>query len=284
MECSMKKSLLIFLAGLVLGAGLGVLVWHKRFVGPLSDENVSLREESKAAAALRLENARLAAERVDPDELKRLREGQTELLRLRGQAARLKRDADEARATASRTTSPTQQTPTDASTDSPVETYTAKVSGTVGKGQSLVTGGWKTETGKRVFMVMLPSPNESDNTVLVRAQIVEVPDQFVASLGLDGLKTDGAASTGNGIFSAEDTAKLLANLKSQEGVTILSAPQVITASGMQARVSVTESRELPGGKSYSTGPVVSLTPTLSGNRQQVDLVVDAQLNLPKSPR
>lgn len=280
----MRKSTLLLITGFALGFGLGFFVWQKQIGDRLREENARLREQTKDAEKLRSENAKLESERVDPDELKRLRDAQTDLLRLRGQVSQLKREADAARAAASRATTAAPPIPTDAATQPPIDTFTAKATGTVGKGQSMVTGGWKTESGKRVFVVMQPTPVEADNTVLVRSHVVEVPEQLVATLGLDGLKPDNTTSTGSSVLSAEDTTRLLANLKSQEGVNILSAPQVITANGRQAQVSVTESRELANGTIYSVGPVVSLTPTISDNKQQVELSVDAQLNLSKSPR
>jgi type II secretory pathway component GspD/PulD (secretin) len=280
----MRRSTLLLITGFVLGFGLGFFVWQKQIGNRLREENARLRALAHDAEKLRTENTKLTRERVEPAELNRLRDGQTELLRLRGQVSQLRQRVNEAQAAASRTNTTRQSDATNESAEPPVETYTAKATAVLGKGQSLVTGGWKTESGNRIFVVTLPTPAEGDNTVLVRSQIVELPEQLVTQLRLDGLKSESAAANANGIFSAEETARLFANLKSQEGVNILSAPQVLTASGMQAQISVTDVREQPNGQKYTTGPIINVTPTVSANKQQVELVLDAQVNLPKGPR
>jgi len=280
----MKRSILLLCLGLVFGFASGVFVWQKQTGSRLREENNLLREKAGNTKSLRAQNAKFASEHIDPDELRRLRKGQTELLRLRGQVSQLRREVDETRATVNRAAAAKPQTAVEETDQSPIETFTAKAVGTVGHGQSLVTGGWKIESGKRVFVLMQPSSSSGDDTVLVRSQIVEVPEPLLASLGFEELKSDDSATTVSGIFSREDTAKLLANLKSMDGVNLISAPQVVTISGRQAQVAVIESHELPTGQTFSTGPVVDITPTISADKQAVELVVGAQLNVRRERR
>jgi len=273
------KPTMLLLGGLTLGLLLGFLIWETSRGGPLRVENLRLIEQAKTADALRAENARLTGERADPDELKKLRDGQTELLRLRGQVSQLRREAQAAHAT---TRPIAEAVPTNAVPDeSPVDSFTASVTKTVGWKQALVTGGWRLPSGKRAFVLMQPSADQGEGTVLLRSQIVEMSDSAVAALGFQAWLTEERASSGGLVLSVEQAGILQANLKQMEGVDIISSPSVTTASGRQAQVSVVDVRTLPSGETYHTGPTVDITPTISADKQNVELVVNAQLNLPR---
>ena len=265
---------------------MGVFVWQQFVTARLAAENQQLREEANQLAALIDENARLTNERIDPAELKRLRDGQEELLRLRGQAAQLRREAQEAKATAARalaqsvalatlTNSPTA--------DPPVDAFTANVTASVGWKQSLVMGGWQSSSGKRAFVLLEPATTADADSVRVRSHIVEIPENLLRGLGLEELKADGSANNRSGILSAEQTSSLLKTLETTDGVAILAAPQAVTQSGRQAQVSVTESLALPSGQTYTTGPVIDVVSTIAPDQQSVSFTVNAQVNLPRTP-
>ena len=276
------KPVLLLVIGLVLGLLIGFLIWETSRGGQLRAENMRLAEQAKTAETLRAENARLTGERVDADEVKKLRDGQTELLRLRGQVSQLRREAQTARATAPplAAAAPTNAVPE----ESPVDSFTATVTQSVGWKQALVTGGWRLPSGKRAFVLMQPSAENGDGTVMLRSQIVEMSDQAVAAAGFQAVAAEERTSTTSSVLSAEQAGKLLADLKQMEGVDIISSPQVLTASGRQAQVSVTDVRTLPSGQTYHTGPMVEITPTISADKQNVELVVNAQLNLPREKK
>lgn len=282
----MKNKTFLLVIGFLTGLAVGVFVWQKLVTAKLASENQQLREEAKKVAALTDENARLASEHVDPAELKRLRDGQTELIRLRGQAGQLRREAQEAKAAATRTaqqaaaqTPPTNQ-PTN---DLPVETFTANVTANVSWGMAVVTGGWRLPSGKRGFVILQPS-DPGDGSVLVMSRIVELPENLLAGFGLDSLKADGNAGRGSGILTVEQLQDLLKRLEKTEGVALHNAPQVTTPSGRQAQVQAVELHTTPSGQTYTTGQVIDVTPTIAADKQTVELVVGAQLNLPRTQK
>jgi type II secretory pathway component GspD/PulD (secretin) len=113
---------------------------------------------------------------------------------------------------------------------------------------------------------------------------VELPNELIGRYGLDDLIADGQTSAGSGILTAEQTQRAIRDFEKTDGVDILAAPQVVTLSGRQAQVSVTQSHPLPSGQTYTTGPVIDVTPTIAADRQTVEFVVGAQLNLPREPK
>lgn len=279
----MRNSKLLLTVGFVISFAAGVFVWQRFVTARLEAENLQLREAAKQAVALSEENARLANERIDPDELKRLRDGQAELLRLRGQVAQLRRETEDAKAAAAmaaraRSKSTAEQPQLG---ESPVESFTNNVTASVGWNHTLATGGWRLASGNRLFVFLKPVPITDANTVLVQGKIAEVPEHLLSQLGLEGFKTDGQENTGN-IFSPEQSERLAKALEQTEGVKLLSAPRVGALSGQQALISVTKAHSLPTGESYTTGPTINVVPTIAPDRQTVELVVGAKLDLPRA--
>ena len=281
----MKNPKTLLVLGFLAGFGVGVLVWQQFVTARLATENQQLREEVKKVAALTNENARLASGRADPAELERLRDGHTEFLRLRGQVAQLRREVQEAKAAAVAAARKVPQSVPEKSEpgELPVETFTANVTASVGWKQTLVTGGWRTPSGKCAFVLLQPTATTDANGVNVRSQMVEIPVNLLPELGLDGLEGDAPKMNGSKILSAEQAAGLLKALKNAEGVDLLNAPEIITLSGRQAQVQLVDLHTLPSGQTYTTGPLIDVVPTISADQQTVQLVVGAQLNLPRTP-
>ncbi|MSU58640.1 MAG: hypothetical protein EXS35_10765 [Pedosphaera sp.] len=290
----MRKSVFLLVVGFVAGFAAGVFVWQRAVVGKLESENQQLSGDAKKLAALTEENTRLAGERVDPAELKRLREGQAELLRLRGQVPQLRRELQAAKAEAAAAAalkSAAQFAEAKPETnDPPVDKFTVEVTAQVGWHMAVVTGGWRLPSGKRGFIFLQPT-DMGDGTVHVQSHVVALPENLVASLGLEQLKSDGKTSNGSRIFTAEQIQRLIKGLQKPEGSEILegegeilSAPRVVVLSGNRAQIGVTQVHTLPSGQTYTTGPVIDVTPTIATDKQTVELVVGGQVNLPRAPR
>jgi len=279
----MKRSTLLLITGFALGFGVGSLVWQKQIGNRLREENARLREQANDAEKLRAENAKLAGERVDPAELNRLRDGQTELLRLRGQVSQLRQRMNEAQAATNHAALATQQAATDEATQSPVETYTAKATARVGWQQTVVTGGWKLPSGKRGLVLLQPvADSAAPNAVLVRAQILELPENKMSELKY--MKAGEKETIEFDVLTPEQARTFVSNLRETEGASFLSSPSVTTISGRQAQVAVVEMFTGPSGEQFSTGPMVDITPTISPDNLSVELAIDARLNLRKPGR
>lgn len=274
----MKIKSLLLLVGFVLGCAAGALIWQRFAGAKLSAENHELRAEAARVAQLTEENAQLKSERVDPAELKRLRDGQTELIRLRGQTGQLRREAEEAKAAAARSqaaaqlaaASATAVTPPAQTIESPTMTYTAAATVKVGWRTAAATGGWSLPSGKRGFVLLMPS-DPGDGTVRLRALVVQVPEILLASAGLDGLKTDGNAGEGGGALTPEQLQVLQSSFRKKEGVEIISAPAITVANGQQAQITTSD-----------PAVTIDVVPTITPDKQGVEVVVGAQVNLPRT--
>jgi hypothetical protein len=279
----MKHPKLFLAVAFLAGFAVGVVVWQRFVADRLAAENLALRDQVKQMAALTEENAQLRGEQIDPGELKRLRDGQAELLRLRGQAAQLRRETQEAKAAAATAARAGTQSAAEQpqSAESPVESFTNNVTASVGWNHTLATGGWRSPTGNRLFVFLKPAPGTDANTVLVQGKIAEVPEHLLSQLGLEGFKTDGPENAGN-VFTPEQSEQLANALEKTEGVKLLGAPRVITQSGQPASVSIAEAHSLPTGERYTTGPTINLVPTIAPDKQTVELVVGAKLDLPRA--
>ena len=277
------KTLLLF--GFLAGFGAGVLVWQQFVTARLAAENQQLRVEAQKAVALTGENTRLASERIDPEELRRLREGQSELPRLRGQVSQLRRDVQEAKAAA---IAAARVPPPSATTNSepdelPVETFTANVTASVGWNGTLVTGGWKSSSGKRVLVLLNPSPGTGENQVTVQSRFVELTEDQLVKLGLDSLKSESPTTTGASVLSAQQTGDFIAYLKKEEGIVLLNAPRVTCLSGNQAQVQAVDNHTSPSGRAYTTGQTIDVIPTIAPDNQTVGLTVVARSILQRTP-
>lgn len=205
-----------------------------------------------------------------------------ELARLRNEVTRLR---NEQKAVALSNSTAARRPPTPQPTPLPpaqsVTKLTSTVSVQVPLGHALALGGWAgSEPGQRIVGFITPSTDASaPGQVLLQTQLVSVPDRLLDRLGLQDLRTDQAASQSS---AGLDPAKLAALLKLGEqetGVSILSAPRVITNNGQAAQVSVTQTQ--PDGT--QTGPALKLTPTLDASGTSVQLDVGLELNLPAKP-
>ena len=147
-------------------------------------------------------------------------------------------------------------------------------------------GGWPTQPGKRsVFFVQpeMAGEGEQSGSILVKTRILEMPDEVFAQMGLEGLRTEGQLSSSHAVLTSEQTEAIAKALEGTAGVDVLSAPRILTANGVQAQVSVGETKTLPSGESYKTGPSLEVMPTVSADTGNVRLDVSAHLRMPNPP-
>jgi hypothetical protein len=270
----------------VLGCMVGLYSWKQSAIARLERETAVLREQTAQLEALRAENERLARTQTDPEELQRLRADQSELLRLRNEMTRLRRQLADATA---RRGAPTKETPLASPADPaapPVQIFTANVGTTVALKQTLAMGGWATKPGTRTLFFIQPEIDDAAaqaGHILLKGRFLEMPDEILAQVGLDGLKTENTLTSSHVILTPEQADALTKTLEQTPGVEVLSAPRVQTGSGVQARVAVTNTKTTASGEKYELGPSVEIVPVISADRGSVSLTISAQLRLPSTP-
>jgi RNA polymerase sigma factor (sigma-70 family) len=269
------------LGALLLGGlGTALLVQHQSLTR-LRDDNQSLRQQ---LAESRLENERLPRAPGDTNELARLRQNQNELLRLRGEVTVLRRGAKAAAQQAAgeaRSAADPGATPVAASG---VAKFEGQVRAQLGAGQTLVTGGWSTQPGKRIFLLAVPSlAGDKTNQVQIITRFVEVPDTALADFGLDALKLDAdGTSLKQQILSADAAAGFWKAFQQTDGVQFLDAPGVTTLDGQTASVRSYQAQVI-NGATQDIGRSVTVTPVISSDKTTIDLTLQTRVTsaLPK---
>jgi len=279
-----KPRLLAFGALLIVGVST-VLLWQHRTIQRLEAENAGLRASTAELDSLRQENSRLTQTQTDPAELERLRKAQSEIPRLRAEVSRLRQELKEKQ---NKRAAPAMESPsatTPGAEPAAVETYRAEVQATLATGQILVTGGWTTAAGNRTLFLIEPAITtaaDQADQVALQTRFVELPDQVLGKVGLEGLKSEGKETSSKAILTFEQNEALVKALEATPDVSILSAPRVSTLDGRQAQVKVGSLRTI-AGQTYELGPTVDIVPRISPDGVSVALTIIAQLRLQSPP-
>jgi hypothetical protein len=201
-----------------------------------------------------------------------------ELARLRNEVTRLR---GEQRAAAPTNSPSVRRSPVPAPTPvpaaPPVTKLTSTVTAQVPLGHALAIGGWTgAEPGQRIVGFITPATDaNAPGQVLLQTHLVTIPDRLLDRLGLQDLRTgENSSQAAAGL----DSARLAALLKLADqtaGVSVLSAPRVLTGNGQVAQISLRQSQ--PDGTEF--GPAISLNPTLDATGSSVRLEVGVELNL-----
>ncbi len=261
---------------LIGGLATGLVVQHQS-LARLRNDNRLLRQQVQQLADTRAE---LAKAKVDRAELERLQRGQLELLRLRGEVTTLREAADAAsKALQTHPLNPDTNTVPDTTPAQPK--FQANLRVPVGDGQTLLTGGWASKPGRRMFVLATPyvidvagNRDEKGNQVVLRTKIIELPDTALAQAGLNGMEATGDDSSLQQILSPSGAESLLQALSQAPGAQLVSQSRVTTLSGRQASVEVTNDQGQP------QGPDIGLLPIISNDGRSIDLSLQSQAASP----
>jgi hypothetical protein len=141
-------------------------------------------------------------------------------------------------------------------------------------GHVLTLGGWESQPGKRAYVFIQPTsdPNGASQ-VSVTAKWVELTAEAAEKFRFgDFLDTSGEQSSFFKPIAFDETIK---KLEAASGVDLLSTPTITTSSGRQARLSVAETRDTPGGP-VAFGPMLDIIPTI-GPDGAIDITLQASL-------
>lgn len=225
--------------------------------------------ESMKGAAEELERLRkllekLKAEAVDPLEVARLRARAGELDKVKAQLDQAKAQAAAAAAAAK---PPAEEKPMKAAP------RTAEGTVALAAGQSFVTGGWDMGNGRRAYAFVSPQIQQADDgssIVVMRAQLVEMPESVVEAAGLQGVSAAGTEASQVGLLDAGQVRTTLGNIRGVEGVGFLSAPVMSTRLGDSGTIQM-------GDVANGNGVTLQFKPQVSADGQ---LNVDFSFALP----
>jgi RNA polymerase sigma factor (sigma-70 family) len=252
----------------------------------------NLESELTASESSTAATRKVLSEKPRESEVVALRADQKEAIRLRALAAKLQLELKSpANPPASKLQEANQAENEDAYW---VRKFTAKAEAQVPRGQSLLTGGWQTEPGKRTFVLVTPTEIDAvGNAVLesspagqvtIETWWIEVQNSSLSNAALIQIESSSDASNTQKVLSKEETQNLLSDLKKQGGVDLLSTPKVTTLFGRQARISVEDAFTAPSGHQVQVGPTMDIFSNISDDKNSFQLTVNAELALKRSER
>lgn len=155
-----------------------------------------------------------------------------------------------------------------------MDIYSSTLRAELKSGEVIVTGGYAQPDGRRVYAFTQPVVETMDNGapgVRIGGQLLAVGDEAGKRAGLETLTTTAANTIQHGeVWVADEHTSVLAGLAAQDGVEMVSLPNMSIASGATAVVSV-------GDKLLRISPVV-------GADQSLDVEVRMeQTPLPAAP-
>jgi RNA polymerase sigma factor (sigma-70 family) len=271
---AITKLKLATFSAIVIGSLATSLVVQHQSVNQAREEAQSLRLQLQGLTDAKAQSPKSS---VDENELESLRRDKSQLLRLRAEVAALRRTST----TTAPKTSPVDQGQSGVVAHDTVTGVTrlrASVHTQVGSGQTVLTGGWANEPGKRVFVLATPKiQGDNADQVVIQTKIIEVPEAALAQVGLDAFKVEGHESSINQVLPAEQAKQLLDSLEGTEGARLLAQNGITTRDGRQAEVQTMDEQIIEGRKEL-LGPVINIVPVISVDKSAVDITLQAGIN------
>jgi len=275
---TLQKSLLAATLAVAVGAG----IYEARQASSLRTQVQTLQQQhAEQLSQERDETARKLAALGAENE--RLNLNTTELLKLRGEATRLRGELKRAQMVtrnnleAERSQSLIKQIPDD---PAPVETYSATARAVVPWNQALISGGWKSPSGKMIYVLAVPTHSEDAGVVMITAHVVEVSVGAATQLGLDQSNMGDKETKLSAVLTTELFETIVNMANNTNIVAILDSPRVEVSTGGAAGISSVRSKKTRAGEEYAVGPSLTFTPTISADGQSVDLGMVASLKYP----
>jgi len=202
----------------------------------------------------------------------------SELLQLRGEVTRLRKEAEALAADAKEAKDSQSGMMQIMSNTPPIRTFFATAMTTTAWNQAIVTGGWKTPSGKRAIVMAKVFPEDNPQQLTIKSYILEYTEDAGSAIGLARFNTDEQSATKATELSADQFEAIRKAADNHEGVEIVAAPAVTTASGRHTEVQTVDMHQTPSGEKYSTGPVVDFVPTIASDGKSVQMMISAHLN------
>jgi RNA polymerase sigma factor (sigma-70 family) len=263
-------------------AAVGTVIYEAQRASRLRDEIQSLQ---------RLQAEQLSRERDEAasklaglrEENERLNRNTAELLKLRAETARLRGELKSAEHVAKNKLDAERAQPVVEQTSTnppPVEIYLATARAVVPWNQALISGGWKTLSGKIVYILAVPTRTEDAAVVKIETRVMEVSVEAATKLGLDQSNTGDKETKFSAVLTTELCDAIVRAANDTNAVAIISSPRLTVFTGRQAQIQSMDNKETRAGEKYSVGPTLTFMPTISADGQSVDLGMIANVKYP----
>lgn len=149
-----------------------------------------------------------------------------------------------------------------------------EVSAMVGRGNSLIAGGYVMKNGQRAIILATPE-QQANGQIVMGFKLVGADDQGLKAAGLDAFVVNDAQGFPSTQLDRAQMNSLIQTLSSIDGADVMSSPRLTTMPGLQATVFVGQ-----GDGALSINSVAQ--PSENGDQMQMDLKVDFGV-IPEKP-
>ena len=168
-----------------------------------------------------------------------------------------------------------------------VKKFGAKIQATLGPGESLVAGRWRTADGKTGLVFVTPQMNPElagagviSNQVLIAPRLIEVPDEVLDRLGMSTFKAQPDGANQPETFSSEQANAMFNTITNAAGIaSIISSPRMVERLGQEGSISI-GNEELIAGKQQRLGLKINFFPNRSADGSSLDLGMLVQYTIP----
>jgi RNA polymerase sigma factor (sigma-70 family) len=214
----------------------------------------------------------------------------SELLKLRAEATRLRKEAAPATLETADLEKFREEVLQAFSNTPPVKTLLSRTTAEVSWDQTIVTGGWKTPSGKRAVLFSTPVTVDEDGNadsgghqVVISSKLLEYTEEAARQAGLAWFSVDGPDANDAQILNGSEFRRLIRSATYTPGVELVEPPSLQVRDRQQGEIRQVQWRQIPSGEPCSTGPVVDYLPTISADGKSVRLEINTRVNYPLLP-
>jgi len=209
-----------------------------------------------------------------------------ELLKLRADVTRLRRENETVTAAAKKSQADADSAVQALMNTPPIKTFTSVISDDLAWNEAIITGGWKTPSGKRMFHIASAAQGtdkEGHQIPLILSRLLEITEEASERLGLNKFYREGQTTFSGEKLTKEQYSAIMDATQQSEGVKTLEAVNALVYTGdvTMGRWGVSQhfhKHQTLSGDAYSVGSAVLLDPVLSEDGQSVHLVMFSQYN------
>jgi RNA polymerase sigma factor (sigma-70 family) len=168
-----------------------------------------------------------------------------------------------------------------------VKKFAAKIQATLGPGESLVAGRWRTADGKTSLVFVTPQMNPElagrgviSNQVLIAPRVIEVPDEVLDRLGMATFKAQPDGANQPETFSSEQANAMFNNITNAAGIaSIIFSPRMVNRLGQDGSILI-GNEELIAGKQQRLGLKINFYPNRSADGSSLDIGMVVRYTIP----
>ena len=209
-----------------------------------------------------------------------------ELLKLRADVTRLRRENETVTAAAKKSQADADSAVQALMNTPPIKTFASVTSDDLAWNEAIITGGWKTPSGKRMFHIasaVQGTDKEGHQTPLILSRQLEITEDACERLGLKKFYREGQTTFFDEKLTKEQSSAIMDATQKSDGVKTLEEANALVNTGdvTMGRWGVSQhfhKHQTPSGDEYSVGSAVLLDSILSADGQSVHLVMFSQYN------